>query len=91
MKVIKTPAKPALKDRFTVGTNMVFALEQFDGRGYTTTYVRVKIVKVNRVTVDVEKANGTVWRLEGREIDNLLVAKPKDPEYYFDGRNGTWI
>ena len=91
MKVIKTPTKPALKDRFTVGTNMVFALEQFDGRGYTTTYVGVKIVKVNRKTVDVEKANGTVWRLEGLEIDKLFVTTPQAAEYFFDGRNGTRI
>ena len=87
MKVIKTPAQPTLKDLFTIGTDMVFGLEQFDGRTTTTTYVPVKVVKVNRKTVDVEKANGTVWRLDTFDLARLLKTKPEEPKYVFDGRN----
>ena len=87
MKVIKTPARPTLKERFQIGAKLVFALERFDGRAYETEYVDVTVVKVNRVTVDVEKANGTVLRLDGRDFGNLLTARPEAPKYFFDGRN----
>ena len=75
MKTIKTATQPALKDLFTVGAKMGFARQQFDGRTTETTYVLVKVVKVNRTTVDVETTSGTVMRLDAFDQTRLLKTK----------------
>ena len=71
MKVIKTPAKPTLNELFTVGSKMILTTEEFDGRAHYSAHRIVKVVKVNRVSVDVEFKNGTVCRLTGHELDGL--------------------
>jgi hypothetical protein len=71
MKVIKTPAKPTLNELFTVGNKMIFTQHHFDGRADTSAYHLVKVVKVNKVSVDVEFKNGTVVRLAGHELNDL--------------------
>ena len=66
MKIIKknTPVKQALKDRFAVGDVIGWTTTFFDGRG--TEYHRHTgtVVQVNKVTVDVELANGDIARLD---------------------------
>lgn len=86
MKLIKKANVVALKDLFTVGTKMVLEIMTFDGRTNDWEYMDVTIVKVNRVTVDVETAKGNVLRIENPRRD-LLTARPAKAEYAFDGRN----
>lgn len=86
MKLIKKANVVALKDLFTVGTKMVLEIMTFDGRTNDWEYMDVTIVKVNRVTVDVETAKGNVFRIENPRRD-LMTARPAKAEYAFDGRN----
>ena len=86
MKLIKKANVAALKDLFTVGAEMVLEIMTFDGRTNDWEYMDVTIVKVNRVTVDVETAKGNVLRIENPRRE-LLTARPAKAEYAFDGRN----
>jgi len=71
MKVIKknTPAVKTLKEQFAVGETITWTVSFFDGR--TTTYDKYtgKVVKVNKVTVDVQCLdNGDIVRLDADDL-----------------------
>ena len=57
--------------KFNVGDVTQYTTEFFDGRGYNVnTYVGT-IVKVNKVTVDIELKNGNVYRVNKKEVTVL--------------------
>ena len=57
--------------KFNVGDVVQYTTEFFDGRGYNiNTYVGT-IVKVNKVTVDIELKNGNVYRVNKKEVTVL--------------------
>jgi hypothetical protein len=74
MKTIKrNTAAAALKDLFTVGAPITWTTTAFDGRVTQTVRHTGTVVKVNRVTVDVEMANKDIVRLD--EWDLATVNK----------------
>jgi hypothetical protein len=78
MKVIKkhTPAVTPLKDQFTVGETIKWTTRFFDGR--STSYVghTGTVVKVNKVTVDVELGNKGVVRLDEWDLATVKKVEP---------------
>lgn len=65
MKILKKATIPtALKDRFTVGQTIKWNGLFFDGRVTTVTHHEATIIKINRVTVDVEFRDGDLARLD---------------------------
>ena len=57
--------------KFNVGDVAQYTTEFFNGRGYNVnTYVGT-IVKVNKVTVDIELKNGNVYRVNKKEVTVL--------------------
>jgi len=69
MKVIKKhTAKTTLKDQFTIGQTINWTTTFFDGRQTENIRHTGTVVKVNRVTVDVELANKDVVRLDDWDL-----------------------
>lgn len=73
MKVLKTKtAPPALKDLFTIGQTILWSTNTFDGRAHGRAYHTGTVVKINRVTLDVELRNGVRYRLNGEDLATAL-------------------
>jgi hypothetical protein len=74
MKVIKkhTEAAVALKDQFTVGASIAWTTTFFDGRVTEVIRHTGTVVKVNRVTVDVELANKDIVRLDEWDLGTVV-------------------
>jgi hypothetical protein len=67
MKHIKTNTKTnnaTIKEAFKVGDTAKWNVSSFDGRITEILEFTGTVVKVNRKTVDVERDNGNVYRLE---------------------------
>jgi hypothetical protein len=67
MKLIKTNTKTnnaTIKEAFKVGDTVKWGTNSFDGRVSEWITFTGTVVKVNRRTVDVERDNGNVYRLE---------------------------
>jgi ribosomal protein L21E len=65
MKLIKkNSTTKKITDAFKVGDAAKWLVSMFDGRISTFKEYTGTIVKVNRKTVDVEVANGNVYRLD---------------------------
>jgi ribosomal protein L19 len=67
MKHIKTNTKTnnaTIKEAFKVGDTVKWGTNSFDGRVSEWITFTGTVVKVNRRTVDVERDNGNVYRLE---------------------------
>lgn len=74
MKTIKKSTKEVVLEKYEVGQKLQLGHHWHDGRGETgTAYVPVTVIKDNKVTVDLEKANGEVIRFDKRgEFDWTL-------------------
>ncbi len=63
MKLIKTNTK-TIKEAFKVGDTVKWGTSSFDGRVSEWLAFTGTVIKVNRKTVDVERDNGNVYRLD---------------------------
>jgi len=71
-KLIKKAVVAPLDEvKFNVGDVAQYVTEFFDGRGYNATTHVGRIVKVNRVTVDIELKSGNVYRVNKKEVTVL--------------------
>lgn len=70
MKLIKAnkPEVKALNELFSVGDIIKYSSTFFDGRGYENYTRKMKVVKVNRVTIDAEDKKGNVYRLDVNDL-----------------------
>ena len=70
MKLIKAnkPEVKALKDLYKVGDTIKYRGSAFDGRSYESYTRKMKVVKVNRVTIDAEDKKGNIYRLDGNDL-----------------------
>lgn len=74
IKLIKQAVKET-KVEFTVGDIVQYTTESFDGRGYTTNTLIGEIIKVNKVTADVQLQSGNVYRVSKNELKVLHTVK----------------
>ena len=70
MKTIKrnTTEEVTIKSRFTVGAPITWVATSFDGRVHHETRLTGTVVKINKVTVDVEMPNKDVVRLDAWDL-----------------------
>jgi hypothetical protein len=70
MKLIKAnkPEVKALNEIFSVGDTIKYSGSFFDGRSYESYTRKMKVVKVNRVTIDAEDKNGNIYRLNEMDL-----------------------
>ncbi len=61
-RLIKQASTQAEQSTFNVGDKVCFHTIIHDGRSYTFPQTYGTVVKVNRVTVDIEDEKGSVWR-----------------------------
>jgi hypothetical protein len=64
--LIKKTSTPATKN-FTVGDRIKFRTSYFDGRTYESTVHEATVVKVNRVNLMAETAEGYLYKLAKTE------------------------
>ena len=65
MKIIKQPTTPAVK--YNVGDNVIIEEFRFDGRTSMPFYTTATVIKVNRITMQVEDENGYGFLFDPRE------------------------
>ena len=72
MKTLKKATNTqTLKDRFTLGQTIKWNGLFFDGRVTTVTHHEATIIKINRVTVDVEFRDGGLARLDLNDLNKV--------------------
>jgi flagellar hook assembly protein FlgD len=73
MKTIKTnkTTTETLQDRFAIGDSLKYTNNWYNGRGESgTETLYFKVVKVNKVTIDVIDEEGDTIRLNREDISN---------------------
>lgn len=61
-RLIKQATPQTKQTTFNVGDKVYFHTVIHDGRSYVFPQTCGTVIKVNRVTVDIEDENGSVWR-----------------------------
>ena len=61
-RLIKQATPQTEQPTFNVGDKVYFSTTYHDGRSYDFIQTFGTVVKVNRVTVDIEDKEGNVWR-----------------------------
>lgn len=71
MKIIKQPTKPAVK--YNVGDTVIVEEFNFDGRTTMPFYTTATVIKVNRITMQLEDENGYGFLFDPRERAKIVT------------------
>jgi len=81
MKVIKKHNETkSIKDQFKVGQTITWWISFFDGRSSEIVRYKGDIVKINRITIDVQLENKDIVRLDETEISRAKIVSVFDRE-----------
>ena len=69
--MIKQPTKPAVK--YNVGDTVIVEEYQFDGRTSMPFYTTATVIKVNRITMQLEDENGYGFLFDPRDRAKIVT------------------